>query len=212
MAANLVPLIGVLFFGWDTLLVLALFWSENLIIGAFNLMRMLILSMVNQRPSELFLCLFFTIHYGAFCAVHGMVLTDLLNFPEVKYQDYFAWAAPGVAMIFVEGAAVFLSFIEHFSPMIAFGLAALTLSHLVAFIEHFILRGEWHKLTINQLMMRPYRHILVMHIGLLGGALLLQKMGSPIWLLALIVLLKIAFDAHQHRRQHTEASTNITNF
>jgi len=40
IGANLIPLIGVIFYDWDSRLVLALFWIENLIIGVFNLAKM----------------------------------------------------------------------------------------------------------------------------------------------------------------------------
>lgn len=211
IAANVVPLIGVLFFEWDTLLVLALFWIENLIIGLFNLLRMLVVLFVNKLPGDSFTLIFFIVHYGAFCAGHGAILTGLLPYPAVDYQAYFAFESPGVARLFLDGAAVFLGFIEHFSPMILIGLAGLVLSHSVSFVEHFVLRGEMYRLSVNKLMLRPYQHIIVMHIGLIGGALLLELLASPVWLLALIVVLKIAFDFRQHRGRHKPPS-EVTNF
>src|SRR5437899_11071768 len=42
VAANLVPLAGVLFFGWSVFSTLLLFWVENVIVGAFNVLRMLV--------------------------------------------------------------------------------------------------------------------------------------------------------------------------
>ena len=41
VAANLVPLAGVLFFGWSVFATLLLFWVENVIVGGFNVLRML---------------------------------------------------------------------------------------------------------------------------------------------------------------------------
>ena len=35
--ANLVPLAGVLLWGWDVFLILLLFWGENVIIGIFGI-------------------------------------------------------------------------------------------------------------------------------------------------------------------------------
>ena len=43
-----------------------------------------------------------------------------------------------------------------------------------------------------------------MHIGLLGGALLLERLGSPTWLLALLVVMKIIVDVSRYRRKKHE--------
>src|SRR4029078_1121143 len=41
IAANALPLFGVLFLGWDTFSIVALYWSENVIIGAINVLKMI---------------------------------------------------------------------------------------------------------------------------------------------------------------------------
>jgi hypothetical protein len=40
--ANLIPLYGVLAFGWETFPLLLLFWVENVIVGGFNVLKMLL--------------------------------------------------------------------------------------------------------------------------------------------------------------------------
>lgn len=202
IAANLVPLGGVLFFQWDAVFVLALFWIENLIIGAFNLLKILSTTAVTRDWSGLFTAAFFVFHYGAFCSVHGMFLTDLLGFPEVQVEDYFAVSSAGILDLFLQGVATFLSFTERLAPAIWLAIAGLSLSHLVSFLENFLLRGEIRTLGVRKLMARPYSHILVMHAGLIIGALLLQKLQSPVWLLAIIVALKLVVDFNQHRKRH----------
>ena len=42
IAANLVPIIGVMFFGWDAGVILLVYWSENLVVGAYNILKMLL--------------------------------------------------------------------------------------------------------------------------------------------------------------------------
>ena len=194
LAANFVPLVGVLFYDWNLILVLALFWIENLIIGFFNLSKMVVLGVFRRDLHAIFLCGFFIIHYGAFCSAHGLLLSDILNFPVMSVEQAFGFQFDNLANLFLSAAAVCLSFIQAFSPMIYLGLTALVLSHLVSFIENFVLRGEIFKLKVDQLLMRPYSQIIVMHIGLLFGALAFQHLGSPIWLLVTIVLAKITVD------------------
>jgi len=38
---NLVPLAGVLWLGWDLLLILALYWVENGVVGVINILKIL---------------------------------------------------------------------------------------------------------------------------------------------------------------------------
>lgn len=205
IAANLIPLAGVLFYDWDAILVLALFWIENLIIGGFNILRILSATFLKREWGGIFTCGFFILHYGMFCSVHGTLLSDLIGYPKVDYTDYFAAGNFGLGQIFLEAAAVFLSFVENLAPAIWLGIAALTMSRLVSFIENFILRGEIFTRRIAKLMVEPYSQILIMHVGLILGAVVLQKLNSPVWLLALIVLFKIIVDFNQHRRRHKES-------
>ena len=41
VAANAVPLVGVLVFHWTVFPILLLYWCENVVVGAFNVLRML---------------------------------------------------------------------------------------------------------------------------------------------------------------------------
>jgi hypothetical protein len=65
IAANVIPLIGVLLQDWDAVAIVVFYWSKNLIIGALTLLRMLCLSPVPGWFS------------GGFRAVHGMLATSL---------------------------------------------------------------------------------------------------------------------------------------
>lgn len=206
LAANLVPLIGVVFFEWNTVLVLALFWIENLVIGVFNVIKIVIVSFVNKDTSGLFLSIFFVVHYGIFCSAHGTLLSDLLNYPVLSPSQLFGVASSGIADLFLSAASVLVSFINGLSPMILLGIAALSMSHLISFIENFILRGELFKLSARELMMKPYQQIFVMHIGLILGALVLDKFGSPVWMLGTIVLAKTVVDVSQFNQRHNTES------
>ncbi|MES1239846.1 MAG: DUF6498-containing protein, partial [Chloroflexota bacterium] len=42
VAANLIPLVGVLLFGWSLWTILVLYWVENGIVGLWNVLRILL--------------------------------------------------------------------------------------------------------------------------------------------------------------------------
>jgi len=211
IAANFVPLIGALFFNWDAVLVLALFWIENLIIGAFNVAKLLTIGAVKREFKSFFLCAFFVFHYGAFCSVHGVILWDILGLDEIDKTLYFASESMGVLELFSEGAVVFFAFIDKFQPQIYLGIAALCLSHLVSFLENFILQGGVFKTEPRDLMAKPYAQILILHAGLIFGAAAVEKFGSPIWLLLIILVFKLVVDIVLFRRRRRKEQMSLTN-
>lgn len=208
--ANLIPLIGVIFYGWNAVLVLALFWIENLIIGGFNVLKMVAVVVYRSEWPKLLLALFFIIHYGLFWTGHGIFLWSILDFDSVAPKDVFGREFPGLLDLAAEGAAIMVRFIQMHTPVIWLGIAGLLMSHLVAFIEQFILRGEIFSKKVNTLMSEPYKHVIALHAGLLGGAFLLNYFESPVWLLALIVLLKMLHDTRAHLAHNAKLALEQT--
>lgn len=198
--SNLVPLIGVLFFGWNAVLVLALFWIENLFVGIFTILKMLCVILVNKRFAAIGFCLFFLVHYGIFFSGHGELLASVLDIEIPRIKTEFDDVP--MATLFVRAYQIIMNFIDTFSPTIWLGLAALFLSQFVRFIEHFLLSGNIFKDRVEKLMMQPYGQVLILHVGLMVGAILLQKLGSPVWLLALLVILKMVVEFARLEKSH----------
>lgn len=187
--SNLVPLIGVMFLGWNAVLVLALFWIENLFVGIFTLLKMLCVILVNRRFAAIGFCLFFLVHYGIFFSGHGELLASVLDIEIPRIKTEFDDVP--MATLFVRAYQTFTHFIEIFSPTIWFAMTALFLSQLVQFVEHFLLSGNVFKDKVDKLMMQPYSQVVILHAGLICGAFVLQLLGSPVWLLAVLVILKM---------------------
>ena len=201
IAANLVPLGGVAFFGWKVADIVFLYWAENLVIGAMNVLRI-----ASARPEKLlkpkvagtgmrswelgvakaFLAGFFVMHYGAFCAAHGSLLLSL--FPPTD--------ASGRRLSDEVLLADMLS-----DPWILAAIAGLVISHLVSYLRNYLRRGEYRRFDIGLLMMRPYGRIFVTHLFILGGGIALQGMNSPLAAMVVFIALKIAIDFYMHRRE-----------
>src|SRR4030066_590779 len=81
IAANLLPLYGVLVLGWAVFPVMVLFWLENIVIGALNILRILFASpaVPAKWSGKFMLMLFFTVHYGLFTAIHGKFVFSLFG-------------------------------------------------------------------------------------------------------------------------------------
>lgn len=209
IAANLIPLIGVLFYEWDHVLVLALFWIENLIIGAVNILKFIVIAIAQRAPKHLLLCGFFAFHFGFFCSAHGLLLWKILDLEKIDPTQYFSNPDLGIFNIFAKGLTVLLGFINKLAPIIYLGISALVLSRLVSFIENFLLRGDLFVMTPGKLMAQPYQQIIVMHAGLMFGAFAIDALGSTIWLLLIIVLFKMMADFSMHRKRHQTIEQQI---
>jgi len=191
VAANLMPLAGVLFFGWTVFATLLLFWLENVMVGAFNVLRMVCAQPRNPASwaAKLFTIPFFILHYGMFATVHGVFVLQLFG---GMHERGFPTSATFYHA--VQGAGIALA---------AWGLA---LSHGVSFAFNYIGAGQYKTALVPELMFRPYGRVMVMHVVILGGAFLVQLLGSPLVALALLVVLKTGLDLFGHLREHAPIS------
>ena len=76
IVANLVPLYGVFFLDWQIFPILLLFWMENVVVGIFNVFKMLVASPAKPTSwlTKVFMVPFFCFHYGMFTLVHGVFI------------------------------------------------------------------------------------------------------------------------------------------
>jgi len=196
VAANLVPLVGVLLLDWDLRGVLLLYWAENVIVALWAIARMLVIGKLLALP----LIAFFCFHFGIFVLVHRVfvyVLTDaasLTGGPQSTAGDVGTGFLP---------TARFLSDVS--LP----ALAALLVSHGVSFVRNFIIGGEWKRSTVTIEMGRPYGRVIIMHIAIIAGGFAIALLGQPAALLAVLVLLKIAVDTASHIAEHRRAESRI---
>jgi len=210
IVANLLPIAGVLFLDWDVGSIVVLYWAENLIVGGYTLLRILIVG----RLHSLFFMLFFSVHYGGFCAVHGMFVLELTQFAGAAVTEPTHWPGP---LVFVE------MFIDLSRRVLAaapeqflWACLALLISHGVSFMLLFIGQQEYRNYTTSQLMHAPYRRVAILHIAIITGGFLVRQLDSPIGLLLALVVLKTVMDIMLHNRSHagaalSQASTDPAN-
>lgn len=181
VVANLVPIYGVLALGWKVAPIMVFYWTENLVVGVFNIAKMARAqgsvagsgTTLNGKPvtqeSRRAMMLFFAVHYGFFTLGHGV----------------FVWA------VFSPGRGVFL-------PQLGLALLILFASHGYSYRRNFIGRGEYLRVSFVQLFWQPYARVVVMHVSILAGGTLAAAMGSPIGALLVLVGLKTLIDLGAH--------------
>ena len=197
LLANLVPVLGVFCFHWEVFPLLLLFWSENVIVGVFNVLKMLLASPENPLgwAAKVFLIPFFCVHYGMFTFVHGVFVIGL-------FGGGFRHGAP-----FPNFDMVWQMFRENHLEWALLGLAV---SHGISFATNYLGTGEYKRASLPVLMQQPYGRIVVLHIAILGGGFLMMALHSPVVGLVLLVALKIAFDLRGHFAERRKFAENQT--
>ena len=159
---------------------------------------------------------FFMIHFGGFCAVHGMLILtfietlggDLSAFDA--FPDSDAWPGP---LIFV---GLLVNVIQQvwvtFGDQIRWPIVSLLISHGISFVQNYLYRGEYRDRNMGMLMMAPYGRIVVMHVAILAAGLPVMLLGSPLPLLIILVLFKVVADISLHLASHQSGKTSALGF
>ena len=208
VAVNLGLILGVLYLDWSVFDVVFLYWAENLVIGAINVLKMITANpnplagletedgtpVGDRLPGQfrttaigwgvkLFLIPFFIVHYGGFCFGHGVFVFALFN-DAGEFGDDLWTAVPAL----LTGA-------------LGLSLALLAASHLLSFFLNYLGRGEFRRTSAAALMMRPYGRIIALHITIIIGGFLAMALGDHLLLLAVLVVLKTFVDLAMHGRE-----------
>ena len=179
VAANLIPLLGAVLWGWNILELVALYWAENLVIGAFTILRLYSAGReVGWTTKALLarttLSSFFAFHYGIFCLVHGVFVFSLLD-----GNKQISSPADVIAL---------------FTGSLFWAFTALVASHAFSFFRNFLGKGEYRDASLPGQMFAPYPRLVVLHIAIIFGAFAIQLAGEPVLLLAILVIGKTLLD------------------
>ena len=178
LAANLVPLAGVLLWGWKLHEVIVLFWAESAVIGFYTLLKMAVVG----RWLAIFAGVFFAGHFGGFMSIHFLFIYEMFVRP------LHAWERE---------PAAYEALMRLFTPLWP-ALLALFLSHGFSFGLNFLAQGEYRGATISGLMVAPYRRVILMQLTLIFGGWLVMALHNPLPALALLIVLKVVTDLHAH--------------
>ncbi|MGZ8201829.1 MAG: DUF6498-containing protein [Burkholderiales bacterium] len=182
VAANLLPLAGVLLFGWNLAAVMVLYWAESAVIGFYTVLKMCVVGKLGAIVGVPF----FLGHFGGFMAAHfafvyglfihggGTALPDVGAFAELREIFLPLWPA----------------------------LVGLLVSHGISFFVNFIGEREHEGNSMSELMTVPYKRLVVMHVTVILGGWIVLALGTPSPALLVLISMKIFVDLRAHRREH----------
>ena len=179
LAVDLAPVWAVFVFGWTATPLVALYWLENIVIGAFTILRMLgtALSSFVSLAMALFMVPFFFFHYGMFCFVHGIfvrVFAGGEDGGELEPISLIQWAL---------GTA---------PEMFGF-VAAIAGVSLLYYVFDFIGRGEYKTSNPQVEMFSPYGRIVTLHIAIILGAGVAFSLNEPLTGVLLLIFIRVVF-------------------
>lgn len=209
LAANAIPIVGVLFLGWSLHTILVLYWLENGIVGLWNVPKIALAqgplvpqpgilggtepagqlptvtrSMASEvgQLAKVAIIPFFLFHYGMFWLVHGVFVFVLPEFASLSGgSDAFGG---------IRWSAVLL------------GGVAMFLSHGASFAFNYLGRGEYRTASPGRQMGSVYGRVVILHLTILFGAFAVGFLGAPIVALLILVVLKSVLDLGLHLREH----------
>lgn len=190
---NLLPLAGLIWWGWDAFVLLSLYWSETAILGVWMIVQLIAIALTDRGmtfiarlPAAVFFAAFFTVHAGGFMAGHMLFLwsvfagkwRETIQSPEDFLQqivlDEGLWLPLGILFI-ARGFEFF------------------------AALGSYIQGTSSEKVNSSPVIGRFYGRIIIMHVSILVGAGIAAKIGN-IGPLIVLVVLKTAGELWQLRR------------
>ena len=199
LVANLIPLLGVTFWGWDTFVLLMLYWLETVIIAFWTLLRILVgadfsRSLIGEIVSRLFMFGFFLVHSGGFMLGHFIFLWAFFGkewsnqIPVTNSLSALPVEAFWQKMVVANGLLI--------------PLAVSFIGRGATFLIEMAKLPLWRRLVgedsadgkqAGALVSGLYTRIITMHIVIIAGAAFAQKYGALAPLI-LLILAKAAVD------------------
>ena len=170
---DLLPIYGVIAWGWTAVPLVLLYWMENIVAGVMTIPRLIVSGGsygVIGIVAGLALSAFFVFHYGLFCMVHGTFLMGFAAFSQGPE------AMSSIPMMDITGMFEFsLKSGLHVDWM----LYAIIAFQVIVFVWEFLIKGEWKNTNPMAEMFAPYGRIIVLHFALFVGAGALFLLGEP---------------------------------
>jgi len=179
IAANLIPVVGALFFDWNAKEIFLVYCLETIIIGILNLVKMGIVTAVRKKDkwynnnsytmqSGLFFMFFFLIHYGLFVAVQMGIFFGVSGMGDgtdlTLFSFFYKWP-----QLLTNDSVIMLA---------AFGIG-----YGFKMIYEFIRSGEYKTTPLMIIMFQPYGRIFIQQFTVILGSIFLSFGAGKIFII-----------------------------
>ena len=201
---NLIPLFGVLLKNWDPRQLFLVYCVETIIIGGYNILKMLIVTIYKKRDkweyngatnmvSGFFFIIFFIFHYGLFVFIQTGIFTAVTGL--AKDGDF--------------GPLTFLRNIFSYLTMdTRIVLYFFILMYGIRMVTDFIVSGKYKEISMGMLMFQPYLRIFIQQFVVIMGSMFLAFGAGKIFMI-IFVCIKIYFEVFIHYNKLIESSEKM---
>jgi hypothetical protein len=190
IAANLIPIYGVLFENWSAREVFLVYCLETIIVGIYNLIKMGLVTAVRKTdtwyngPSQtrqhgLFFMFFFLVHYGMFVAIQMGIFFGVSNIASDNSIGFFSF---------------FYKWPQLLTKDAYYMLAGFIISYGFSMIYNFILSGQYRTISLMQIMFQPYIRIFIQQFAVILGSMFLSFGAGAVFII-IFAAIKIFFEA-----------------
>ncbi len=216
--ANVVPVVGVFFFDWDAFDVVFLYWLENVVIGVFSVLKIVMASGsfadmadfgpmrwkrkslppavkagLDQSLANTKLPSGAKLFMVPFFIVHYGFFT-FIHGMFVIFLFKMDWSSPGADPFDMMRSAFDFS-----SWILWVALGSLVVEHGRSFWVDYIGSGRYRTTSPVVQMFSPYGRIVVMHLAIMAGGFLLVLFQLPRLVVVVLIALKVGFELRTGR-------------
>lgn len=187
VAANLMPIAGVALWRWQVRDVLFLYWFENILLGAFYILRVLCTDLEENRVlwrDKLVFAGLFLLVYGAMCLVQAGFLVAFFH-PDNQPEAFIGTLVVGLLN----------------KPGAYLALLAIAASHAVAFcLNDPFTKAEYTDGEKLAMAFEPFKRALATGPLIFVGGFALLAINDQLVPMALLVAVKTGIDAYMLSR------------
>lgn len=188
-AANIVPIIGAWFFGWNPKQIFMVYALETVIIGIFTLIKMGVVTMVRKtdtwynegsriQKSGIFFMLFFLVHYGMFVAIQTGMFVQVSGISKDFQIGFFDF---------------FLHWPRYLGKDAYYMLAGFFISYGFNMFWNFLRTRQYRTVSLTRLMFQPYIRIFIQQLTVILGSMFLAFGAGKIFIV-IFAAVKIFFE------------------
>jgi len=217
VGVNLIPLAGVLVFGWSIHALLIVYWLEGLLIGLLNIPKILIAH--GAETSE-------TRRRAKRNESNGEIVTlpdppeSIPETPKRRAENWsvvrfyvksqiFIWILSGV-FVWVLPIIIGSEYIRSAElTTVLFAVGAAGVSDYVSYRRDYLAAGEWRTTSPGERFNSFTDRTIVLILTIVVGGMIANHIGQPAIVLVVMIGVKTVYDVRTYLKEHKQSKTDI---
>lgn len=183
LLANLVPVIGFLFFEWSFLSIIFVYWAESVVIGLYTIPKILISGL-----------------YSAMKAKTKTFRQFVMPFVYIPFFCFHIFGVLGAIMVAVFSTADIPAelleqvFLQEMANVSTYAILGFVISHGISFLSNFIGKKEYQRVSADAYVFSPYLRVILLGLIIFFGGILTLGNFIPGMYMIIFIIGKINVD------------------